>query len=131
MLNPNVMRMLCYFTFTIFSIIFMASPKNNGLVNTSWSGIMNVPNPTPTTLKFSIDTFYVYVDKDLIETSTYSVSNDTLTLKKVSGGSPCMDEVGIYAYDITEDVLIIKPVSDSCDARYYALSPLGYKKIEE
>lgn len=122
------MRIIYLFGLTIFSIIFMASPQKSELANSSWKGILNVPDPVDANLKFSIDSFYVLVNIKIIETSTYTVSNDTLTLKKVLGGSPCMDEIGVYTYTITNDVLSIRPVSDACDGRKYAFTLLGYKK---
>ena len=122
------MRILCYLCLTIFSIILMASPNNNELVNTSWMGLINAPDPEDANLKFSEDTLYVYINTQLIETSIYSVNSDTLTLQKISGLSPCLDEIGSYTFKINDDVLVIKPATDICEARYNVFSPLGYKR---
>ena len=106
----------------------MASPKMNPLSNTSWNGILNAPDPIETNLKFSEDTMFLYVQTQLIETSTYTVNSDTLKIVKISGISPCEDEIGVYVFEISNDMLDIKPISDFCDVRYEAFSPLGYKR---
>ena len=108
----------------------MASPNTNELDNTSWTGLVNAPDPEDATLKFSADTLYVYINTQLIETSIYSVNLDTLTLVKATGLSPCLDEIGKYEFQINNDVLTVKPISDFCDARYEVFSPLGYKRKE-
>lgn len=122
------MRYIFYLGFSIFTLLFMTTPTINDLTNTSWTGILNAPEPADATLKFSDDKFYVFIDTTLIETSNYSVSNDTLILKKVQGRSPCNYEIGKYTYTITNDVLNIRPISDVCEARFFAFTPLGYKK---
>ena len=120
------MRILSFLSLTIFSIIFMASPKDNALANISWNGIINAPDAMNGNLKFSEDTLFVFVDTQLIETSTYAVSSDTITVVKFSGLSPCLNEIGTYTFQITNDILTIKPLTDLCDARYNVFSPLGY-----
>ena len=79
-------------------------------------------------LKFSEDTLYVYIETQLIETSTYTINNDTLKIVKISGTSPCEDELGIYTFKISDDMLEIKPIENFCEVRYDAFSPHGYKK---
>lgn len=124
------MKVISYLGLSICAIIMMAFPKTDALSNTSWKGFLNVPDPTDASLKFSGDTLYVYINAELIETSTYSVKSDTLNLIKVSGNSPCTNEVGIYTYEIDKNTLMIRPVSDVCEARFYAFDPMGYEKKE-
>ncbi len=121
------MKLICLIILTIFSIIVMSSPKNNDLANTSWIGIINAPDAIEAKLKFSEDTLYVYADTQLIETSLYAVSSDTIRIEKISGVSPCKDEIGIYTFQVNNNVLIIKPITDICESRFNVFSPLGYE----
>ena len=122
------MKLITYVFVVLCSIIFMASPKMNPLSDTTWNGILNAPDPMNGSLKFSEDTLYVYIETQLIETSTYTINKDTLKIVQLSGSSPCEDELGVYVFKISDDMLDIKPISDFCEVRYEVFSPLGYKK---
>ena len=110
------------------------------LTGTAWKGILNVPSPTECELKFTKDTVrLIYVgsesigvrgedgmprdatgkDSVTIELMTYTVSGDSLKLRKVAGGSPCSNEPGIYQVKKKEDKLQLILISDACTARQY------------
>lgn len=124
------MKILSYVGLTICAFIFMSSPKTDSLSNTTWSGYLNLPDPYDATLKFTEDTLFVYLNTDLIETSLYSVKSDTLSITKLSGNSLCTDGVGKFAFEINKDMLMIVPITDLCEGRFYAFDEFGYKRKE-
>ncbi len=65
----------------------------------------------------------------IAETMSYQADAGTLTIKKLSGGSPCGSKPGQYKYVIENDVVVFSPISDECNARYNSFSPEGYKKL--
>jgi hypothetical protein len=110
------------------------------LTGTAWKGILDVPSPTECELKFTKDTVrLIYVgsesirvrgedgmprdatgkDSVTIELMTYTVSGDSLQLRKVAGGSPCSDELGIYQVKKKDGKLQLILISDACMARQY------------
>jgi hypothetical protein len=82
------------------------------------------------TFEFKQDTMNLWIDGNIVESTLYKMNKNTLTLKKISGGSPCGDEEGQYTYKISSDRLTITPVKDECGARSAAFDKAGYKKIK-
>ena len=92
---------------------------------------MNIPDPMETFLQFKKDTVLLTVvaDGTLVETMTYSVSNDTLRLTKTSGMSPCADNIiGLYHFELKDDKLTITPLSDDCSERSAAFKPEAWTR---
>lgn len=107
------------------------SQDTNGLKNTKWEGIMNVPAPTDVILAFdSTNKLDILVDHNSIETTAYTLKKDTISFKKVAGESPCGDETGYYKYAIKDSTLTIILITDDCNTRSIAFSPNGYHKIK-
>ena len=128
-------------------VSFEKAVKNSGyaqgpvtLTGTAWKGILSVPSPTECELKFTKDTIrLIYVgsesirvrgengglrdatgkDSITIELMTYTVSGDSLKLRKVAGGSPCSNEPGIYQVNRKDGKLQLILISDACTARQY------------
>jgi archaellum component FlaG (FlaF/FlaG flagellin family) len=99
------------------------------LANTKWKGTLYVPNEIEGTIEFKKDSLTITVAGRVIETSSYSTKSDTLSIKKLSGGSPCAQEIGTYTFTTTDNTLKFTKVDDSCIERGEAFSPNGYKKI--
>jgi hypothetical protein len=119
---------LC-FLLTISSLFAKAQ-----LANTKWAGTAAVPDPTDITLTFKKDTLNMSLkgSNDIIESMTYTVKGDVITVKKVSGGSPC--EAGSESqlkYAIKGDQLTITVIADVCAARQNAWPPDPFVKIKE
>lgn len=103
-----------------FLIVFTAKAQ---LSDSKWTGTMNIPSPAECIFEFKKDTVYLYLgaDNSLLETMSYTIKNDTLTLVKLSGMSPCgTDTKGIYRIEVKDDKLFIKPLSDDCQERLNA-----------
>lgn len=111
-----------------FTFFLYHNQAASPLSNTKWIGIVNVPSPEQCTLEFKSDTMFLYINNDIIETTSYREKGDTLIFKKISGKSPCGDEAGEYTYHIKENVLTISLLNDMCSARLNAFTPEGYKK---
>ena len=103
-------------------------PSPNDLAESKWSGTLNAPDPMPGLLVFTADSMICTSGDIVLETMNYRIQGDTLLLKKLSGGSPCHDELGLYAYEIEDAILTLLPLQDSCVARTFAFSADGYKK---
>ena len=111
--------------------VLLASGVFAQLTDTKWKSTMNIPDPMETFLQFKKDTVLLSVvaDGTLVETMTYSISNDTLRLTKISGMSPCSDNIiGLYRFELKEDKLTITPISDDCSERSNAFKPEAWIK---
>jgi hypothetical protein len=112
-------------TFT-FVLILLVSAVNAQLTDTKWKNLMNIPDPTESIMHFKKDTVLlsIAVDGTLVETMIYTINKDTLRLTKISGMSPCGDNViGLYRIEIKDDKLTIIPISDDCSDRANAFKP--------
>ncbi|MFM2361105.1 MAG: hypothetical protein EAZ16_00820 [Sphingobacteriales bacterium] len=117
----------------VLAVLFISAlawqvKESSSLSNTKWSGSMNVPDPMGVVLDFKTDTLTVLIGEEIVESMSYTVSGDTLKIKKLFGSSPCGDEEGKYKYTIKNDLLTIAEVEDACSLRAAAFSPAGYKK---
>ena len=118
---------------TVVTIIACLSwrAQTNELVNTKWKGTMYVPNAADVVISFKKDDVQILMGGRPIETMSYQLNGDTITLKKSSGGSPCTNETGIYKYITKNNVLSFATVKDDCPTRVSAFSTDGYKKVTE
>lgn len=104
----------------ILFICLSTKTLNAQLQNTAWKGVFMAPTLIECVLEFKTDTLNVNeVNNDnILETSVYKINNDTLTLQKVTGGSPCGNEViGKYRFAINNDKLSISLIEDDCRER--------------
>jgi hypothetical protein len=117
----------------IFSFLFIlfVSAVNAQLTDTKWKNFMNIPESTESFMHFKKDTVLLSVAADgtLVETMTYTINKDTLRLTKISGMSPCGDNViGLYRIEIKDDKLTIIPISDDCSDRANAFKPEAWTR---
>lgn len=92
---------------------------------------MNIPDPYETFLQFKKDTVIVTLASDgtLIETMNFKLSKDTLRISKLSGMSPCTEDmIGVYHFEIKEEKLTITPITDDCPERVNAFRPEAWTK---
>ena len=115
---------------TLLALLFLGwqGPAANKLANTRWTGIVNAPQPVEGVFEFKTDSFVLYIEDKVVETAFYEVRGDTLIEKKLSGFSPCGEEIGTYTFKIKDNVLTFFTVHDDCTERTVAFSPEGYKK---
>lgn len=93
--------------FLLFALTTLGIGTKAQFSNTSWKGMYKVPDPTEMILQFKNDTLYLNdpVNGSVVEMMNYKISGDTLTLVKISGGSSCGDENGIYKVSIKDNKL--------------------------
>ena len=102
----------------------------NPIYNTEWSGIANVPTAQNVMMKFTGNDIKVLIKDTVIEQMKFTVSNDTINIEKTMGGSPCpLKSKGVYKYEIKDDKLSIKYISDECDSRQYNMTVSDFKKV--
>jgi hypothetical protein len=115
----------------LFVAVFTGTMAQAQLTNTKWKNTMMIPEAVEVYLDFAKDTVKMLVVQDaaLVETMSYTIQNDTLTLIKLSGLSPCdTDAVGKYKLEIKEDRLTILPIKDDCPDRSAAFLPDAWIK---
>jgi len=104
----------------LITLLLTAGVAKAQLKGTKWEGKLNVPDETNVILDFKKDSVdMIIVDGGFVgETMTYSVSDSVITMKKVSGHSPCnIDDVFKVKYLVKGDELFISNLSDPCDER--------------
>lgn len=122
------MKKLLFLSLALGLLSFGAKSQ---LTDTKWRSSMNVPDPVECILQFKKDTLIVMVAADqsmIVETMTYKLKNDTLTIYKVSGTSPCSDAAGVYKCILKDEKLFITPLNDECIERANAFTPEGWIK---
>jgi hypothetical protein len=87
------------FLLVAITVVAIGSAKAQ-FANTSWKGMYKVPDPTEMILQFKIDTLYFNdpANGNVVEMMNYKINGGTLTVLKISGGSSCNDEKGIYKF---------------------------------
>jgi hypothetical protein len=117
---------------TILAIgsLSLLNPKSEDLINTTWSGKINVPDPVDAEMEFRKDSLFTYVGTDLVETSSFKIKGDTLILQKISGMSTCDQQPADYRYTIKNDVLKLEALSDHCTERKSAFATEGFKRLK-
>lgn len=113
------------------AIGFLTLSAQSQLADTKWKNSMNVPDPVECILHFKKDTLIVMVAADpsmVVETMTYKLKNDTLTIIKLSGTSPCTEAAGVYKCVLKDEKLFITPLNDDCVERANAFTPEGWIK---
>ncbi|MEO6820426.1 MAG: hypothetical protein ABI266_10275 [Ginsengibacter sp.] len=113
----KIFKQLFLFLFTFL----LANSGHAQIQNTSWKGVFNLPSPADCIFEFKTDTALLTMDGNILETSKLTVKGDTLTLQKLSGGSPCdADVIGIYRFKINGDKLTLTVIDDACNERAMA-----------
>jgi len=110
------------FYFLIVLLITAGTAKAQ-LINTKWEGKLNVPDEIKVILYFKQDSVdMIIVDDDMVgETMAYSLKDSVITMKKISGNSPCnVGDVFKVKFLIKGDKLFIHNLSDPCDERTHA-----------
>lgn len=117
-------------TIVLVCISCMKPQPINPIYNTDWAGIANIPTAENVIIRFIGDHINVLVKDEIVEQMKFQVTNDTLQIEKIMGGSPCpVTSKGVYRYEIKNDRLSIKYISDECDSRQYNMTVSDFKKL--
>lgn len=106
--------------------------SNAQLENSKWKGIVYAPEATEAFMEFRKDTLHVISTNGMpLETMNYALSGDTLSIRKITGGSPCdVSTVGYYKTEIFDNKLFIIPIKDDCLERTLAFDEDAWIKEE-
>lgn len=103
------------------------------LSNTKWKGIIHSDNDINVVFNYTKDSLKVtnIADNSNVETMTYTLKKNVLTLQKVYGQSEC-DTAGNgkYKFEIKDNSLYLTLVADDCKDRYSALADSKWVKIK-
>ncbi|PUZ24348.1 hypothetical protein GA0116948_10760 [Chitinophaga costaii] len=117
------MKKIMFFLVIGNSLPFIAKAQ---LAATRWTASVNIPDPTPCYLQFDKDTlrlFPVSTPGNALESMSYQLHNDTITLVKLDGQSPCsVGNAAHYKTIISEKELKFLQLDDACDVRIQVLS---------
>ena len=93
---------------------------------------MAIPSITKVTLTFTADSLTLGIDDLGIigETMSYVVKDSIITMKKLSGNSPCEEVAFTVKYKLKNDLLFITTVEDPCDERKDSWPKEPFKRIK-
>jgi hypothetical protein len=113
---------------------FLIAGAKAQLANTKYKGTIQMDAPTEIVWSFEKDTVRVYklADNAMIETFTYKLDHDVLTLTKAYGISPCdVSMVGKYQTAWKDDTLELTVIEDACTGRADAIAGIAYTKMKK
>ena len=122
---------------TIVFVIFLAvqSFAQNAISNSKWKSIFLIPHAVDVILDFKKDTLYLIIEPDQrLGTLTFSHRNDTLTITKISGTSPCPEQsTGLYRIEWLEkgEKFLLHGISDECEGRIGIFTTNPYERIHD
>jgi hypothetical protein len=118
--------------FILIIAIASSAMVNAQLANTSWKGKFYIPDANEMVLQFKTDTLLLkYPDGSMLESMSYKINNDTLSIRKIEGPSECSySENATYKIETKDEKLFIKALNDSCSARADVWSSEGLEKVE-
>ena len=121
----------------VFTLVTNAKAQ---LAGTQWQAVINTPSPTKGIFDFKQDTLFLigHTNKDrnitiitdnitfkdggfVVETMKYKFENDTLSLQKISGHTPCdTASIGKYKVEFKGEKMFLILVEDPCHTRPHA-----------
>ena len=112
-------------------LLTMLTVSKAQLTNTKWTGTMYIPTDAQVTLSFKKDTVDMIINENdyVGETMSYMVKDSVITLKKLSGNSPCSSGTFTVKYFIKDNKLFIEPLKDPCENRTHAWPQTGFTKV--
>ncbi len=116
-----------------FGLFLITLSVNAQLAGTKWKGKVNIPNSTEVIFDFKKDVANVTTLTGMpVESCSYTIKADTITFKKVSGGSPCpVNSVFTVQYAVKDDAMTINPLTDDCEGRKDSFTKEPLLKVKE
>ena len=104
-------------------LIGFAQTHAQSLQKTQWKSLFAAPINDTAIFTFRQDSSYITNSKGVeIVYSIFHVSHDTVTIKDIGGEIACGDEVGVYTFTMTKNILKLLVVTDPCDGRANSLN---------
>ena len=111
-------------TILIAAFVFVLSTNAKAqLAGTQWQAVINIPIPVKAMFDFKKDTLFLIdnttMDSGFVhEIMKYKFENDTLSLQKISGDSPCdSSQIGKYKVEFKDEKMFLILIEDACDGR--------------
>jgi len=106
---------------------------NAQLSKTKWAGTLMLEQPVEITLDFAKDTLIAITpDGGTLETMTFTVKDNVLSITKAFGQSDCGSDVtGKYKFDIKGDSMEFALVEDICYNRAGVLDKTKWTKVKK
>ncbi|HVW60074.1 MAG TPA: hypothetical protein VHC48_08575 [Puia sp.] len=122
-----------FITTAIFCFALLGAKAQ--LINTKWSGQVSIPDLRPVLWQFGKDTLRVFFtdssEKTEIMLYQDNPAGKSLTITKLSGGSPCENgTIGVYGYTIAGDKLSLMPTKDTCNGRSDAIKGVAFARVK-
>jgi hypothetical protein len=104
-------------------LIGFVQTQAQSLQKTQWKSLFAAPINDTAMFTFARDTSYITNSKGMeIVYSIFRISHDTVTIKDIGGEIACGDEVGVYTFTMTKNILKLLVVADPCDGRVNSLN---------
>lgn len=126
------MKRLLVIVLSTVAAVALRAQAQNPLAGTAWQGQAYAPNEVTIILHFKADSVSMFIVPEMIlgETMAYTVKADTLTLRKISGNSPCDTQgIGTLQFTIRNDDMTLKSLADDCPARKVAWGEKPFRKV--
>jgi len=117
---------------SILILIASVSIAKAQFANTSWKGNFNLPDSTQMILQFKTDSLLLnYPDGSAFETMSFKISNDTISILKLNGQSPCSySDTATYKIGLKDKKLFVSSLNDDCPERVSAWPADGLERVE-
>lgn len=116
-------------------IVAIACMATNAQVSkTKWTGTLMLEQPVEVTLDFAKDTLTAITNGDgqVLETMTFTVKDNVLSITKTAGQSDCGSDVaGKYKIAIKGDSMEMTLVEDACFNRAGVLDKTKWTKVKK
>jgi len=121
----------------ILSIAILISGKifSQSIPDTKWKGILLMPNALDVTFNFKKDTLFITNETGQeVGTIFFTQQKDTLTIRKISGPSPCPEQTqGWYRIEWLENgnKFRLHGINDECEGRMGVFTLNAFERIRE
>jgi hypothetical protein len=117
--------------FLLLLVLVVTTSVKAQLANKKWLGTLHLEQPTDVLLDFKKDSLAAITPANgkTLETMTFTVKGNILTLKKILGESECgVDIIGKYKFELKGNNLSLVLVQDDCYDRASALDKTNWNK---
>ena len=117
------------------AILFAGDAGSQTISNTTWKGTLLIPDAVDVKFTFKKDTLYITNEASQeLGTIFFTQQKDTLTIRKISGSSPCPIEAeGMYLIEWLDNgkEFRLHGISDECEGRIGVFTANPFERIRE